>query len=126
MINFLQADAAAAAQPGGMGGFWAKIFDNVAVAFGHPRADARTEILTCRSWNNVCDSYNYNENIGKYRKIKLGTAYYEKQNKHRSRPSVRPAHKLLGNVANVAEYGSKHHASKQRGKSDMYFSDLEL
>ena len=85
---------------------------------------ARAEILAQTSENDEYKSHGNDRRVKEHAEIKLRTADGKKHYVKRSRPAVRSVHKLLGDLAHVAEYAAEHHARKQRRKSEHYRAEL--
>ena len=104
----------------------AEIAVDIFIAMHGTCAERRTCIFAERARKNVNDTDDDDRKIGKDRELELRTAEHEEQDKEGRRPTVETIHQLLGEVADVAEDRTEHHADKQRGKSDMYAADLKF
>ena len=104
----------------------AEVFYNVFVTARCLCAPACTEIFTDAAEDDVCNADNYEYPVGENAEVELCTADDEEEDEKGSGPSVGSLHKLLGEVTDVAEDGSEHHASKKAREADMYVSDLKL
>ena len=102
-----------------------EIFDDLLVASADFCTYVCSAVLTHRACDNVYHAYQHHKEISEYVKLKLGTRQNKEHNEQRCRPLVDSLHQLLGEVAYITEYGSKHHRRQQRGKSNMHSSDVE-
>ena len=104
----------------------AEVFYDVGVAFCCSCADACAEILTERTRCDINDTDEYNGEVCEYGEIKLCAADNEEENEDRSYPSVRSFHEFFGEVTEVAECSTEHHAGKERGEADVNGADVEF
>ena len=104
----------------------AEILTGLFVTVSKLGTDACAVILTDRTECDVHKTDKHEDAVGEYGEIELCTADYEEEHEKRCGPLIRSVHEILGEVTDVAEDSTEHHTCKERGKRDMYRSDVEL
>ena len=75
---------------------------------------------------NIYDADEYDCQIGEDGQLQFRAAKHEKENEQRRCPTVDSIHEFFGEITNITENRTKHHARKQRGERDMYFPNMEF
>ena len=96
-----------------------KVLGGVFITVGHTRADACAEVLTNASERDVDNADKNEDRVCKYGEVELCATDNEEEHEKRSCPLIRSVHMILGEVTDVAEYGTEHHACKKRRECDV-------
>jgi len=104
----------------------AEILDDIVVTARHLRAYKCAEDLAQRAGGDIRDTDYYYTDAGEDGKVELCSAENEEEDEQGRRPAVYSVHKLLGEVAGVAEHRAEHHTNEKRGEADMYSECLDL
>lgn len=86
----------------------------------------RTDDLAGGAEDDVNNAYEDYSPVSEYGEFKFGTAEYEEENHDGAGPAVHSVHEFFGEVAEVAEHGTEHHAHEKGGEAYFYGTDAEV
>ena len=90
------------------------------------RGDVRTDNLTGRAEEDVNHADEDDCPVAEDGELEVGTADNEEQHHDRTRPAVHTLHKFFGEITEVAEDGTHHHADEERGEFDGHGAEVEF